>query len=537
MNITNGNQSNLSFFTSLGSDEALERMTIDNSGNIGIGDTTPDYLLDVAGTSGFDGLMTMTGSAANIALGSNYLSGDGGDEGLAVDSTGVVTLFAGNQDITPDSSGTSGQLVIDGNGYSSVIALDATAMYIGHNASSRALTFQTDETDRLTITGAGNVGIGTTNPGEKLDISGGRILLDNAEYYSSRDSGGTARGILSLNGDDTTILQSPSGNDIFLKPGTVTTMTLKDGGNVGIGDTSPDYLLDVAGTAGFDGLMTMTGSAANIALGSNFLSGDGDDEGVFVDSSGNVGIGTAAPVSQLTIQRTESASGGDGDSQVTLISSTGGNISSGYSIGGIDFISNDLGNATTSAQIKAIASASHTTSVLDTDLAFFTKEGTTISEKMRITDSGNVGIGTTSPSAKLTLSTSDATGDTILFDNLRTSQGAEDVFGSIDFSGSDTSANADGVRAQIRAEAATASGAADLVFSTANAAVAGINEIMRIDYFGRIGIGTITPAARLSIQTKSTMDILNLFETSGTEVFTVLESGNVGIGTTAPGQN
>jgi len=75
--------------------------------------------------------------------------------------------FAGNQDITPDSSGTSGQLVIDGNGYSSVIALDATAMYIGHNASSRALTFQTDETDRLTITGAGNVGIGTTNPGGK----------------------------------------------------------------------------------------------------------------------------------------------------------------------------------------------------------------------------------------------------------------------------------------------------------------------------------------------------------------------------------
>ncbi|MBU3918383.1 tail fiber domain-containing protein, partial [Patescibacteria group bacterium] len=50
-----------------------------------------------------------------------------------------------------------------------------------------------------------------------------------------------------------------------------------------------------------------------------------------------------------------------------------------------------------------------------------------------------------------------------------------------------------------------------------------------------ISIGTSTAGtARLTIQSTSTNDILNLFETGGTEVFTVLENGNVGIGTTEP---
>jgi len=496
MNITNGNQSNLSFFTSLGSDEALERMTIDNSGNIGIGDTTPDYLLDVAGTSGFDGLMTMTGSAANIALGSNYLSGDGGDEGLAVDSTGVVTLFAGNQDITPDSSGTSGQLVIDGNGYSSVIALDATAMYIGHNASSRALTFQTDETDRLTITGAGNVGIGTTNPGEKLDISGGRILLDNAEYYSSRDSGGTARGILSLNGDDTTILQSPSGNDIFLKPGTVTTMTLKDGGNVGIGDTSPDYLLDVAGTAGFDGLMTMTGSAANIALGSNYLSGDGGDEGVFVDGSGNVGVGTTTPQHALHIYNAASNASVsiDGSSFAALYfterdqavdnrrfsqSLTGGNLRfqalNDAGGGGGDYIElASVGNNITG--IELFDNAGLTNRISTAGDSFFT--------------SGNVGIGTTAPDGLLHIY-----------------QGAS-------------------------GQSAAAAGGDELVIE--GSGNTGLSILSPSSNVGSIYFGDETSAARGRMQYDHSEDDLSLW-TLGSERLTIDSSGNVGIGTTTPG--
>ena len=51
---------------------------------------------------------------------------------------------------------------------------------------------------------------------------------------------------------------------------------------------------------------------------------------------------------------------------------------------------------------------------------------------------------------------------------------------------------------------------------------------------GNTGLGITNPSARLSVQSEGLADILNLLESGGTEVFTVLESGNVGIGTTTP---
>ena len=50
--------------------------------------------------------------------------------------------------------------------------------------------------------------------------------------------------------------------------------------------------------------LSLSGTAANIALGSNWLSGDGGDEGVFIDGAGNVGIGTETPHYSLDIAST-----------------------------------------------------------------------------------------------------------------------------------------------------------------------------------------------------------------------------------------
>jgi hypothetical protein len=67
------------------------------------------------------------------------------------------------------------------------------------------------------------------------------------------------------------------------------------GGNVGIGTINPGALLDVSGISRQSGDLILNGTSANIRLGSNYLSGDGGDEGVTVNSSGNVGIGSASP--------------------------------------------------------------------------------------------------------------------------------------------------------------------------------------------------------------------------------------------------
>lgn len=55
--------------------------------------------------------------------------------------------------------------------------------------------------------------------------------------------------------------------------------------------------------------LTLSGTAANIALGSNYLSGDGGDEGIFVDGSGNVGLGTTTPLGKLSVAGTTTPTG------------------------------------------------------------------------------------------------------------------------------------------------------------------------------------------------------------------------------------
>ena len=100
-----------------------ERMIIDNTGKVGIGTTAPDYPLDVNGK----------------------------------------VIVGGGDNQTPDALG-NGHLMIDGNGYTGFASLDGTAMWVGHNSGSRSLYLATDETARVTVTGGGLVGIGTTSP-------------------------------------------------------------------------------------------------------------------------------------------------------------------------------------------------------------------------------------------------------------------------------------------------------------------------------------------------------------------------------------
>src|SRR6266478_3448504 len=97
------------------------------------------------------------------------------------------------------------------------------------------------------------VGIGTTTPGAKLQVSGGAILMDNNQGLYLKNTGGAQKRVLLA--DTSNILRLGSGGSLGFDqvrfdlgtPGTVLTMI--SNGSVGIGTTAPDQLLSVNGNA------------------------------------------------------------------------------------------------------------------------------------------------------------------------------------------------------------------------------------------------------------------------------------------------
>jgi len=105
------------------------------------------------------------------------------------------------------------------------------------------------ETSLLRITGGGNVGIGTTSPGYKLTIAGSNTIfgVDNMATFASRNSSGTYENYLWPRWSDNIMYLNYGSSGFNIRNNnSVSTMFMTSGGNVGIGTTSPGYKLHVA---------------------------------------------------------------------------------------------------------------------------------------------------------------------------------------------------------------------------------------------------------------------------------------------------
>jgi hypothetical protein len=227
----------------------------------------------------------------------------------------------------------------------------------------------------------------------------------------------------------------------------------------------------------------------------------------FQRSSGNVGIGTTSPDSKLTVSNTSSGS----DFIGVLIENLGGTVNSNATL------SLRPGNLSTArGLITAVAPGGS-----DAELALYTSNSNgTPSEKVRINDIGNVGIGTTTPAALLEIkgSVSDsATTDLFRVTNHAGSATGRAAIGFFQSNGSYFNS------AQISSLPGSSFNSSKMFFSVANSSRV-LQDRVVIDVSGNVGIGTTTPTTNLQVNGTTATSTISATVVNGSVRSTTLGS-------------
>jgi hypothetical protein len=279
--------------------------TFPNSGNVGVGTTSPASILTVQ-TTGTD---------------------SGGDKYLRIKST---NSFSGLM-LDPGQAGDAGWLLLGGypNAGDFTIREYGVANYLTIKKTT------------------GYIGIGTTSPSEKLHVAGGNLSVirnEMSSWLANNSAGGETDWMQNAyyNGgwkyrlaDEASRIQLIDGKTIFSSAAGGSTdaaltwtdnLSILQNGNVGIGTSSPSQKFQVIGGAGFfnstSGVSINGGLTTGVAdIYSDYLSGSepklhlatfskkSTASGITVDTSGNVGIGVASPTVALDILGSINVSG------------------------------------------------------------------------------------------------------------------------------------------------------------------------------------------------------------------------------------
>jgi hypothetical protein len=372
----------------------------------------------------------------------------------------------------------------------------------------------------LSITGSVNIGDGVTTL--RAVASAGVLLLgtatnhplafriNNVERWRITDTG-----ILQSNGAQT--IQTSTGNLTLATAGGNGNILLSPNGtgNVGVKRTPTSDSLEVSGeikltdlnSQGFN--MFSTGSLKTSIKNNSgnltfFASGNNSDgtERMRITSTGNVGIGTTTPEARLDVRGT------NGDVIPAFFTFTGGfstPVTSFSAKAGLQLFSYQReGNPFTKSSL-IIANADGT---VPSELQFWTKTAGTSSpsERLRITSTGNVGIGTTSPLTKLHILAE----NTVNYNPVLTVQSNNNRLLNINGNaGIDLVPVSDSLMkghigvVDSRAAVGTAF-ATDMIFATqfnnsGGINLAGLFERMRITSGGNVGIGTTSPSTLLHV--------------------------------------
>jgi endosialidase-like protein/surface protein with Ig-like domain len=400
---------------------------------VGIGTTTPQSSLVVVG-SGYTGIYA--GQRSDVATVSGVVGLDAG-AGKAVqfqNNAGVLTLYNG---ATVGSNGGTARLTVDTSGNVGIgTALPAQKLSVNGNATIGSGPLSNTTPNVNSAIDMLQIGNGLTLSSNNNTL---QSFLSQNYYYTSGGASdyianGYAQQMQYDNNGNVNFLTAPSGTG-----GTAATftnrMTILNSGNVGIGTANPNRLLEVGTVgssipnttlqiAGQTGIGAVNGNKALYLYNNgSTLKLDAYDYGASAGlnfqiggNGGNVSIpaGNLIVTSKVTTADHFESIYNSGSGSVfpgLILSNTNPTdpAGSGYNLAGATY---SAGNNAVQAQFVANygtgtaapfngGSGFYINTRTDSPIIFAT--GGTTAERMRITSTGNVGIGTTSPATTLSV--------------------------------------------------------------------------------------------------------------------------------------
>jgi hypothetical protein len=406
----------------------------------------------------------------------------------------------------------------------------------------------TNGSERLRITSAGLVGVGTSVPNSvlhieapegtaQLTIGNTALAASDGDFLAGIDfhikdnndaTGAVCTSIRSIADQNHTLTAKGTALAFSTTPDDTTTLTerlrIDQAGRVGIGSTTVDNKLQVVGDVGIGDIGTSgtydlywapntaggsvrwfrsEGSAFGLGIGTTA----GISEHLKVDGSGRLLVGTSTTSQDSLLVVEGSSSSGTGAS-IARFCRGEAQPTTNQSLAFLIFGNNAHSPG---AWINAAADGNWSTSTpsYPTRLVFSTTANGAASptERLRITSSGNVGIGNTVPSSF------NPDLNTLVVGSGSGSQGI------MIYAGTASTANLtfhDTVNASLSGMIRYDHSSNAMSFWTN-----GVNERARIDSSGRVGIGTTSPSTPLHVSIPSASDVFRLNRSDANGYFTV----------------